>query len=91
MAKNQSRTRANWAPNPLGNSAPAPGFQATERSPEIWDAEAYDVSRASLERFAEAAAGGPSYIIPLDEMIHGAAVTEAIVRAAASGKTEKVA
>ncbi len=65
-------------------------FQPVKGSPEIWDAESYDVSRASLENFAKAAAGGPPHIIPLDEMIHGSAVTEAIVRAAASGKTEKV-
>ncbi len=65
-------------------------FQPVKGSPEIWDAESYDVSRASLENFATAAAGGPPHIIPLDEMIHGSAVTEAIVRAAASGKTEKV-
>jgi predicted dehydrogenase len=66
-------------------------FQPVKGLPETWDAEAYDVSRASLETFAQAAEGGPPYIIPLDEMIHGSAVTEAIVRAAASGKTEKVA
>ncbi len=65
-------------------------FQPVKGAPETWDAEAYDVSRASLEAFAAAAEGGPPYIIPLDEMIHGAAVTEAIVRAAASHQTEKV-
>jgi predicted dehydrogenase len=65
-------------------------FQPVKGAPETWDAESYDVSRASLEAFAAAAEGGPSYIIPLDEMIHGAAVTEAIVRAAASHQTEKV-
>ena len=31
----------------------------------------------------------PAFPIPLDEMIHGAAVTEAIVRSAASGTTSK--
>ena len=34
--------------------------------------------------------GGPAYPIPTDEMIHGVAVTEAIVRSASSGKVEKV-
>jgi predicted dehydrogenase len=66
-------------------------FQPVKGAPEVWEAETYDVSRASLESFAAAAEGGPSYIIPLDEMIHGAAVTEAIVRAADTKKTEKVA
>jgi hypothetical protein len=49
------------------------------------------VTRASLEAFAVAAAGGPAYPIPVDEMVHGAAVTEAIVRAADSGDVERVA
>ena len=40
--------------------------------------------------FARAAQGGPAYPIPTDEMIHGVAVTEAIVRSAASEKVEKV-
>ena len=46
-------------------------------------------ARAS-RRFAQAAAGGAPFPIPLDEMIHGAAVTEAVVRSAASGNVEKV-
>ena len=48
------------------------------------------MSRAALEAFAKAAEGGPAYPIPYDQMIHGVAVTEAIVRAAASEKVEKV-
>ena len=55
------------------------------------EAESYDVTRASLEAFARAAAGGDPYPISLAEMIHGAAVTEAIVRAAESGQVEQVA
>jgi len=57
---------------------------------KIWDADSYDVSRASLEAFATAAGGGPPYPIPLEQMIHGAAVTETIVKSAASGRMEKV-
>ena len=45
---------------------------------------------ASRSRPSPAAAGGPAYPIPLDQMIHGVAVTEAIVRSAASGQVEKV-
>jgi hypothetical protein len=37
-----------------------------------------------------AAQGGPAYPIPLDEMVHGVAVTEAVVRSAATGKVETV-
>jgi hypothetical protein len=49
-----------------------------------------DISRAALEVFAKAAAGGPAFPIPYDQMIHGVAVTEAIVRSAGSGKVEQV-
>jgi predicted dehydrogenase len=57
---------------------------------ETWDAEGFDLSRASLEAFARACQGGPEFPIPTSEMIHGAAVTETIVKAAASGKMEKI-
>jgi predicted dehydrogenase len=65
-------------------------FQPVKGATEVWQAESYDVSRASLEAFARACAGGPAYPIPLAEMIHGAAVTEAIVKSAGSGATERV-
>ena len=65
-------------------------FQPVKGAPEIWDAEEYDLSRASLEAFAAAAEGGPAYPIPLDEMIHGAAVTETIVKSAGTGQMEKI-
>jgi len=65
-------------------------FQPIKGPAETWEAERLDVSRASLEAFACAAQGGPPYPIPTDEMIHGVAVTEAIVRSAASGKVERI-
>jgi predicted dehydrogenase len=65
-------------------------FQPVKGEAEIWQAQTYDVTRAALEAFAHACEGGPDYPIPLEEMIHGAAVTEAIVRSAASGQVEKV-
>ena len=55
-----------------------------------WEAEQFDVSREALDLFARAAAGGEPFPIPTAEMVHGAAVTEAVVRSAASGKVEKV-
>jgi hypothetical protein len=54
-------------------------------------AAAVEVSRAALDAFAKAAAGGPAYPIPLDQMIHGAAVTEAIIRSASTAQVERVA
>jgi len=65
-------------------------FQPIKGEAEVWQAEKLDVGRASLEAFARAASGGPAYPIPLDQMVHGAAVTEAIVRSAKGGKIEKV-
>jgi predicted dehydrogenase len=65
-------------------------FQPVKGPAEVWEAERLDVTRAALEAFAKAASGGPAYPIPAEQMIHGVAVTEAVVRAAASGKVEQV-
>jgi predicted dehydrogenase len=65
-------------------------FQPTKGPAEVWEAARLDVTRASLEAFAAAAQGGAPYPIPTAEMIHGVAVTEAIVRSAASGHVERV-
>jgi len=65
-------------------------FQPAKGPAETWEAERLDTARVSLELFANAAQGGPAYPITADEMIHGVAVTEAVVRSAASGKVEKV-
>jgi predicted dehydrogenase len=65
-------------------------FQPVKGEAEVWEAERYDVARAALEAFAAAVSGGPDYPIPVDQMIHGAAVTEAIVRSSGSGVVEHV-
>jgi hypothetical protein len=65
-------------------------FQPAKGPAQVWDAEKLDVTRASLDAFAVAAQGGTPYAIPLDEMIHGVAVTEAVVRSAESGRVETV-
>lgn len=65
-------------------------FQPTKGPAETWEAARLDVTRATLEAFGKAASGGPEFPIPIAEMIHGASVTEAVVRSAASGKLEKV-
>ena len=56
--------------------------------PRYLEADPLDVTRAALDAFASAAQGGPALPDPLEEMIHGAAVTEAVVRSAASGDSE---
>jgi predicted dehydrogenase len=65
-------------------------FQPIKGEAKTWQAETMDISRVALEAFARAAEGGPAYPIPYDQMIHGVAVTEAIVRAAGSEKVEHV-
>lgn len=65
-------------------------WQPIKGPAETWEAARLDVTRACLEAFATAASGGPPFLIPTSEMIHGAAVTEAVVRSAASGKVERV-
>jgi predicted dehydrogenase len=66
-------------------------FQPQKGAAEVWQAESYDVARAALDAFAIAAAGGERYPIATDEMIHGAAVTEAIVASSETGRVEHVA
>ena len=65
-------------------------FQPIKGPAEVWEAARLDVTRAALEAFATAAAGGAPYPIPTSEMIHGAAVTEAVVKSASSGQVVKV-
>lgn len=50
-----------------------------------------DMEAAELEAFATAAAGGPAYPLPAEEAIHGVAVFEAMIGAAASGSSYAVA
>ena len=56
----------------------------------MWEAARLDVTRASLDAFAQAASGGPAFPIPLDEMVHGAAVTEAVVQSATAGQIQQI-
>jgi predicted dehydrogenase len=65
-------------------------FQPIKGPAQVWEAARLDVTRACLDAFAQAASGGAAFPIPLDQMIHGAAVTEAVVQSAASGAVEKV-
>ncbi len=53
--------------------------------------EDFSTERAELEAFADQIAGGAAPIVPHEQAIHGAAVFEAIVRAARSGREERVA
>ena len=50
-----------------------------------------DIEAAELSAFAAAVTGGPAYPLPPEEAIHGVAVYEAMIGAAASGSTYRVA
>jgi predicted dehydrogenase len=65
-------------------------FKPVQGPAKTWQAEPYDVTRATLEAFARAAKGHAPFPISTEEMIHGAAVTEAIVKSAAAHRIEKV-
>ena len=65
-------------------------FKPAKGPAETWQAERCDVTKAALEAFADSVGGAP-FLISTDEMIHGAAVTEAVVRSAGSHRVEKVA
>jgi len=65
-------------------------FQPIKGEAVVWEAARLDVTRACLEAFGAAAQGGPAFPIPLDQMVHGAAVTEAVVRSAATGHIEQI-
>jgi predicted dehydrogenase len=60
-------------------------------TPEETVFPATDIERAELMAFAAAVAGGPAYPLPLDQAVHGVAVYEAMIGAAASGSTYRVA
>lgn len=65
-------------------------FKPVKGPAETWPATSFDVARAALDAFAVAAEGGEPFIIPASEIVHVAAVTEAIVKSADSGLPEKV-
>jgi predicted dehydrogenase len=65
-------------------------FKPVQGPAKTWQAERCDVTKATLEAFARAAQGQEKFLISTDEMIHGAAVTEAIIKSAGSHQVEKV-
>jgi len=65
-------------------------FKPIKGPAETWQADRLDIVCSILEAFAQAAQGGAPFLIPTDEMIHGAAVTEAIVKSADSHQIVKV-
>jgi len=66
-------------------------FQPIKGPAETWEAARLDVTRACLDAFGAAASGGAPFPITTSEMIHGAAVTEAVVRSAETKQVQTVA
>ena len=75
--------------------SPTPSAVPTGRqvaaAPEIIQNRGCNTLRAELEAFAAAIEGGEPYPITPEEVLHGVAVFEAIVRSAAEGRPMKVA
>ena len=65
-------------------------FKPVKGPAEVWEAAKFDVVKAALEDFAAASAGGKSYLIPPEEIVHGSAVTEAIIKSAEAHQVVKV-
>ena len=68
-----------------------PAGRHAQPAPEIIAHRGFNALLAELEAFAAAIAGGPPYPIPAEEVLHGVAAFEAIVRSAALGRPVKVA
>lgn len=65
-------------------------IQPVKGEAEEIEVPSFDVNRAELEAFARAVSGVEPYPITLHEMVHGAAVTEAIITSARSGQFERI-
>lgn len=65
-------------------------FKPVKGPAEVWEAAKFDVVKAALEAFADDAEGGDSYLVTPDEIVHGSAVTEAIVKSATAHQVVKV-
>ena len=57
---------------------------------EIFEHSGFDTLRAELAAFAEAIRGGKPYPVPLDDVLHGMAVFDALVESAKTGDIVEV-
>ena len=65
-------------------------YKPIKGAAEVWQAEEVDIVRAVLDAFGQSVTNGTPYFIPVEEMIHGVAVTETVVKSAASHQVEKI-
>jgi predicted dehydrogenase len=69
---------------------PAQGGPHATAQPEVIENKGFNPMKAMLEAFAAAASGGAPFPVTHDQIIHGVAVFEAIVRSANEGRPVKV-
>jgi predicted dehydrogenase len=71
-------------------STVAPTGPVTAPPDEIVEHPTFDMLNAEMNAFGRAIAQKRAYPIPIEQMLHGMAVFDAVVRSAKSGKIEKV-
>ena len=67
-----------------------PAGRYSAPTPEVIEQRGFNALLAELEAFAVAIEGGPAYPIPPEQILHGVAAFEAIVRSAGVGRALKV-
>jgi predicted dehydrogenase len=72
-------------------SVEAPTGPVTAPPDEVSEHSGFDMLNAELTQFARAIRDGSPYPVPIDEVLHGMSVFDAIVRAGKSGAIESVA
>jgi predicted dehydrogenase len=80
-------SRARFVPT----STVAPTGPITAPPDEVVDSPAFDMLNAELNEFARCIADKRPYPVPVDQVLHGMAVFDAVVRSARSGMIETVA
>jgi predicted dehydrogenase len=68
----------------------APTGPVPPQPDEILDFSGFDMLHAELTAFADAVSGRCAYPVPIEEVLHGMAVFDAIVQSAESGRTIEV-
>ena len=71
-------------------STVAPTGPVTAPPDEIIEHPTFDMLHAEMNEFGRAIAQKRAYPIPIEQVLHGMAVFDAVVRSAKSGKIEKV-
>jgi predicted dehydrogenase len=88
LAEISKPTMETFTFTPLPEGPPTGWYKVVE--PEIIECKKFDPVKASLEAFAAAIEGDGKFPIPPEQLVHGAAAFEAIVRSAATRQPVKV-